>query len=596
MNWLSRGRRCLATSLLCAGLLACGGGKSSPDATATDADASLKAQAQTQSVASPLWLTQTPSTDAEAARFLTQATFGPTSADTARVKAVGFAGWITEQLQQPDQTRHQTLMAQMDAISNGKSQFPYSFWTKVNQAPDQLRQRMAFALSQIFVVSFADACSVNRDVGMASYYDMLTERALGNYADLLEAVSLHPMMGCYLSHLRNQKADLATGRVPDENFAREIMQLFSIGLVRLNMDGTPTNAQSPVETYTPADVSNLARVFTGFSWDCPEHKTSPESCFKYGDTKGAGFANPWTVPMRAYADFHDSGAKVVLGQTIPANMDPRAELRKVIDLLATHPNTAPFISKQLIQRFVTSNPSPSYVARVAEVFKASNGNLGQTINAVLLSPDARDPALATDSSFGKVREPVLRLSALFRAMQARSTSGYHLLGPTQEAAIALNQSALYAPNVFNFYRPGYVPPGSVTANAKAVSPELQLTHETSMAGYVTFMRNVIAMGVGAYGLNNETNKPDIQFPYNTDANSQILTLADNPTQLLNELKLKLTYGTLSSSTQEAITQALLVDFSYPTNVTPTQLFELRRARVWSALLLVMASPEFLIQK
>jgi uncharacterized protein (DUF1800 family) len=586
-NWLLRSRRCLAASLLCAGLLACGGGKPTPDAAVT----LEKPQGQSQ-----LWLTQTPGTDAEASRFLTQATFGPTSADTALLKTIGFGHWVDQQLQLPHQTRNQALMAQMDALSNGKSQFTYAFWTKVNQAPDQLRQRMAYALSQIFVVSFADGCSVNRDVGMASYYDMLTENALGNFADLLEAVTLHPMMGCYLSHLRNQKADLTTGRVPDENYAREVMQLFSIGLVRLNMDGTPTNASSPVEAYTPTDVSNLARVFTGFSWDCPDHKTTPEVCFKYGDTKRSNSFDPWTVPMRAYADFHDSGAKVVLGQTIAANMEPRAELRKVVELLATHPNTAPFISKQLIQRFVTSNPSPAYVARVAEVFKATKGNLGQTLAAVLLSPEARDTAYAASDTFGKVREPVLRLSALFRAMQAQSTSGFFLLGPTQEASIALNQSPLYAPNVFNFYRPGYVPPGSATANANAVAPELQLTHETSMAGYVTFLRNVIAMGVGAHGLSNETSKPDIQFPFNTDTTTPLLALADQPSKLLSELNFKMAYGMLSSGTQEDIIKALLIDFSYPANVTHTQLNDLRRARVWSALLLVMASPEFLIQK
>lgn len=593
MKWLLQGTRRWFVGLICAGLAACGGGKSGTDAP-TPGTSLQKAQGLADS---QLWLTQTPTSDEEANRFLTQATFGPTTDDTAHLKAVGFGAWVDEQLAEPNGVRYQALLTQMDAASNGKSQFTYAFWTKANKAPDQLRQRMAYALSQIFVVSFADACSVSQGMGMASYYDMLTEHAMGSYADLLEAVALHPMMGCYLSHLRNQKADLATGRVPDENFAREVMQLFSIGLVQLNMDGTPTNATAPVETYTPADVSNLARVFTGYSWDCPDYQAAPDTCFKYwGTTRRTGYTDPWTIPMRAYAGFHDSGSKVVLGQTIPAGMDPRAELRKVVDILATHPSTAPFISKQLIQRFVTSNPSPSYVARVASVFKATNGDLGQTLKAVLLAPEARDMSHTAESGYGKVREPVLRLAALFRAMQAQSASGYYLLGPTNEAAIALNQSPLYAPNVFNFYRPGYVPPGSATANAKLVAPELQLAHETSMAGYAGFMRNIIAMGVGSYGLNNETTKPDIQFPYNTDTANPWLALADQPAKLVSELNLRLAYGTLSSSTQQDIAQAIATDFRYPANPTPTQLNDNRKVRVWSALLLVMASPEFLIQK
>jgi uncharacterized protein (DUF1800 family) len=594
-NWLLRGQRCLATGLLLAGLAACGGGKSTTDTTVVPGDSLQKAQGLADS---QLWLTQAPNSNEEATRFLTQATFGPTDAGVSHLKAVGFGGWVDEQLAQADGASHQAILAQIDAASNGKSQFNYTFWMKAVKAPDQLRQRMAYALSQIFVVSFADACATSQGMGMASYYDMLTEHALGSYADLLEAVSLHPIMGCYLSHLRNQKADLATGRVPDENFAREVMQLFSIGLVQLNMDGTPTNAAAPQETYTPADVSNLARVFTGYSWDCPDYQASPDSCFKYwGTTQRPGHTDPWSVPMRNYGAFHDSGSKLVLGKTIAANMAPKDELRAVINLLANHPNTAPFISKQLIQRFVTSNPSPAYVERTARVFKESGGNLGLTLRAVLLAPEARELVNMTDANFGKVREPVLRLSALMRAMDAQSTSGYYLLGPTQEAATGLNQSPMSAPNVFNFYRPGYVAPGSATAGASLVAPELQLANETSMAGYVSFMRSVIAMGLGNNGLTGQTADHDIQFPFNTGTTFPLLPLADQPSTLVDALNLKLAYGTLSANTRQEIAQALTsIDYRSQQNPTQDQINGTRKYRLWCALLLVMASPDFLIQK
>jgi uncharacterized protein (DUF1800 family) len=594
MNWLLRSGRCLSVGVATAVLLACGGGKTEPPS----ANSGSALEQPNNVTANPLWLTQVPSNNEEAARFLTQATFGPTETEIARLTPLGFASWVDEQLALPLGTRHQTVVAQLDAISGGKSQFTYSFWTKAAKAPDQLRQRMAFALSQIFVVSFADACANNQGMGMSSYYDMLTEGALGSYADLLEAVALHPMMGCYLSHLRNQKADLSTGRVPDENFAREIMQLFSIGLIQLNLDGTPTNPKNPVESYSPADVSNLARVFTGYSWDCPNHQTDPAACFKYwGTTKRPGYTDPWTVPMRNYTAFHDSGSKVVLGKTIPANLSPKDELRAVVNLLANHPNTAPFISKQLIQRFVTSNPSPAYVARTAQVFKDTGGNLGQTLKAVLLAPEARELTQLTEPSFGKVREPVLRLSALFRALDAQSASGHYLLSSTQEAASSLNQSPMFAPNVFNFYRPGYVPAASTLSDASMVAPELQLAHETSMAGYVSFIRSITAMGVGEYGLDGTASVHDIQFPFNTSTSHPLLSLADQPTNLVDALNRKLVYGNLSNATKQEIAQAIAsIDYRYAQNPTQDQIEGTRKARLRSAILLVMASPDFLIQK
>jgi len=595
MRFNPRNKGWLPGLVLCTSLAlsACGGGKAGDDATTPD----VQQQTNALPVSLPA-VPEKPANDQEAARFLTQATFGPTPADVAHLKSVGYSAWIDEQLALPLTTSHQQTASTRNAASGGKHQFTHSFWEKAITAPDQLRQRMALAMSEIFVVSFADACSTNAGMGMASYYDMLSNSALGAYRSLLQSVTLHPIMGCYLSHLRNQKADTATGRVPDENYAREVMQLFSIGLVQLKLDGTPTNAAHPVETYGPVDISNLARVFTGFSWDCPDHQTAPEACFKYwGTTIRPGFTDPWTVPMRAYPQFHDGAPKTFLGKTVPAQTDPMETLRLSLDVIASHSNVAPFISKQLIQRFVTSNPSKGYVTRVATAFKNSRGHLGTTIKAVLMDPEARDMAALDQPGFGKVREPLLRMSALLRAFNASSASGGFLIGETKEATGGLSQSALFAPSVFNFFRPGYTPPSSSTSAAGLVAPELQLAHESSMAGYANFMRDTIWAGIGMLGYNGLATRPDVQMSYNLNANDAVLQKAASPVDLVETINQRLTYGTMSDNLKQEIAQAIsAIDYRSPSNPTPEQIRGTYTYRVWSALLLTVVSPEFLIQK
>lgn len=335
--------RRLATLTLMIGaalsLTACGGGGGGGGQTTTG-ETAAGADASTRVVVADA----KPATRLEAARFLTQATFGPTDSDITRVMSLGYRPWITEQMQMPMASlSHRAFWRQRNAIimsadararANGYD-LTNSFWRQAVSGQDQLRQRMAFALSQIFVVSLADGCGADQSEGLAAYLDMLGQRAFGSYRDLLEAVALHPIMGCYLSHLKNQKEDPVTGRVPDENFAREIMQLFSIGLHQLNMDGTPkrdANGQ-PIETYGPADVSGLAKVFTGFSWDCPGWPSSV--CFKWGVREGdqARSANQWSAPMRPYPQFHSTSEKRFLGVVVPAQgtPDPAASLKIALD-------------------------------------------------------------------------------------------------------------------------------------------------------------------------------------------------------------------------------------------------------------------------
>ena len=536
-----------------------------------------------------------PTTQVQASRFLAQASFGANTSSIDDVSANGFARWTDNQFAMAAGSPHTNYLVSVTAsLPAGQtpqdSHVMNTFWRQAATAPDQLRQRVAFALSQIFVVSLTNDAVAEYKRGVASYLDMLGQQAFGNYRDLLEAVTLHPMMGLFLSHLRNQKE--SGNRVPDQNYAREVMQLLSIGLYQLSPDGTLllVNGQ-PVETYDQDDIVGLSRVFTGFSWAGPDTQNGRF----FGNDTPTPDPNRDVLPMQAYPQFHSTSAKSFLGTTIPAqsNADPRADLRIALDTIFNHPNVAPFFGRQMIQRLVTSNPSPAYVARVSQAFNAGRftrkdwrigtgrrGDLRATIAAILLDDEARDMAKTADPTFGKVREPVLRLGAWMRAFNARSTSGSFLLGVTDDAAGSLGQSAMRAPSVFNFYRPGYVPPNTAIAAANLVAPEFQIIHEVSVAGYSNFMRTAVQSGVGS-------NSPrDIQADYSAE-----LALASDPDKLIDRIDLLLTYGTMSAETRSAMRDALNSVTINASNPTPG-----RQNRVYLATLFALSASEFLVQK
>jgi uncharacterized protein (DUF1800 family) len=448
---------------------------------------------------------------------------------------------------------------------------------------------MAYALSQIFVISMQDSAVGDNPRAVAAWLDMLDDKGLGSYRELLEAVSRHPLMGQYLSHLRNQKADPRTGRVPDENYAREVMQLFSIGLIELNADGTArTDGSKPLETYGAADVAGLAKVFTGWSWACPEWPDN--NCFFWASANGNSDPDRSFKSMLGYPQYHSTEEKKFLGTTIPAQSqsDPQASLKVALDALAAHPNVGPFIGRQLIQRLVTSNPSPQYVAAVGAAFKASGGDMKAMLKAVLMHPEARRMS-ATD---GKLREPVLKLSAFLRAFGYTSDSGSWRVGNTDNAGTALGQTPMRAPSVFNFYRPGYVPPGTEAAVAALAAPEMQLAHETTAAGYVNFMRDNIAQGVGQW--NNSTSRRDLQADFSAE-----VALADQPAALLDRLNAKLMLGAMPMELRAEI-QGAIEKMAIPVLKADAsnqkQVSDAKRARVNGAIFLVVVSPEFQVQK
>ena len=619
-----RSRRAVPAAALAALLLAaCGGGNDGATAGEGTAGAQQAGSEESSGVAKILAAAKSmsigsatavapgvlapsdrPGSRLEAFRFMTNATFGASATDEESLKAYGYNGWIDQQFAAPA-TSHRAYWEAADAAlkavdpnsSADQNQIFETFWKQALNGPDQLRQRVAYALSQIFVISLVDSVIGDQPRAVTAWLDMLGANAFGNYRTLLEAVSLHPQMGRYLSHLANQKANTVSGRVPDENYSREVMQLFSIGLVRLNNDGTPllVNGQ-PVETYGPADVTGLARVFTGFSWACPGAPTN-SSCFFGGTTGGTTpLSDPdrQFKPMVGYPAFHSTEAKTFLGTTIPvqATANPAASLNTALNTLFNHPNVGPFLGKQLIQRLVTSNPSPAYVAAVSNAFNNNGqgvrGDMKAVIRTVLMHPEAR----VMNNSAGKLREPVLRLAAYMRAFPHTSDTGAWRVGNTDSSSTSLGQTALRSPSVFNFYRPGYVAPGSQSAAAGLVSPEMQLLNETSASGWTNYMRDNIASGVG---LSNGTvngvvfNRRDLQRNWALE-----LDLTTKPPLLAQRIADKLLYGQVSPLLQQEISTAVST-ITIPATGT-TAIANAKRTRLNAALLLTLASPDFLVQK
>ena len=551
-----------------------------------------------------------------ASRFLAQATFGPTAAEITRLQGMSYAAWLDAEFAKPQTPHRATLnLVSADLAAAGGSvsatDFYNSYWAQAIAGDDPLRQRAAFALAQIFVVSFNDGTLRNQPRGVAAYYDTLGEHAFGNFRGLLEAVALHPMMGIYLSHLKNQKEDPATGRVPDLNFAREITQLFTIGQYQLNADGSPIVGADgrPAAAYAPADLEGLSQVFTGWSWHAGALPADRTSRRFFGNDAHA--ERDWR-PMVDYnqfapnTNFHSISAKRFLGTTIPAQTlataDTKGDLKVALDTLFNHANVGPFIGRQLIQRLVTSNPSPAYVGRVSAAFNgdtgSARGDMKAVWRAVLLDPEARTASTAPGA--GKLREPVVRLAHLLRAFNARSTSGrFTGIGNTDDPATRLAQTPMLAPSVFNFYRPGYVPSSKPIAEAALVAPEFQLVHDVSVAGYMNYLRSWVT----------PSDTRDIQLDYAAE-----LALADRPAELVARMDLLLFGGQLPDALRTQLVAAVASRSVpapvYPAAPTPASgaapapqiatnqaaIDAAKRDRVCLAVYLSMVAPDYLVQR
>ena len=585
-------------------LVACGGGGGGDAATAVGASS---ASAGLGSAVAGYTYTA-PQNDNEAARFALQAKFNVTDAEIAELRQQGYAAWISAQLNAPEA---QTGVAWLDgrgygAVSAATEFFDQSYpgdfmiWQQLMQSPDGARKRLALALSEFFVVSLNSIDAEFRSHGIAQYWDLLVRGTRGNFRQLLEDITLNPAMGVFLNTKGNQKED-SRGRQPDENYAREVMQLFTIGLYQLNADGTEKRAAdgSKLASYTSADVSNLSRVFTGWDLDSSQ---SVNTLLQYsGYTRNIGNTSRMTRRMVLTASRHSTLAATFLGTTIAANTPGDQALKTALDTLFNHPNVGPFFGKQMIQRLVTSNPSPAYVGRVAAIFNNNGdgvrGDMKSVFAAVLLDDEARSPVGLSAPTFGKLREPMVRLVQWGRTFGLTSKAGSWKLDEQGNPSDQLGQSPLRPGSVFNFFRPGYVPPSTALAASQQVAPEFQIVNESTVGGYLNYMQDRIRYG---FNIDSPTVAEHTYNTYSRDITAsyaaELLLVADVPA-LVNRLNLLMCAGQLSASTRTLMTSALSATaLPTPTASNAQAVLDARLNRICAGVLMVMASAEYLVQK
>ena len=588
-----------ASALAAALLAACGGGGGGSETGSVVAGSTSEPQAAPGFNNHPK-----AQSDEEAARFLMQSQFAVTDAGLSAVRSASFATQLQQEFASPQgQTGWDWLEQRGYGASDTNryffTEYPADFmvWHQLFTAPDPMRKRIALALSEFFVVSLQAAEFNWRSHAITHYWDTLVKNAFGNYRQLLEDITLNPAMGYFLNTKGNQKEN-NSGRVPDENYGREVMQLFTIGLYELNPDGTEkTGANGArLESYTQDDVTNISRVFTGYDFDSSDGvRIAPLNDTGTPETYTIESRDYARKPMKFDATRHSTLAATFLGTTIPASTPGPAALKTALDTLFNHPNTAPFFARQMIQRLVTSNPSAAYVGRVSAAF-ANNGagvrgDLKAVWTAILLDDEARNPAKVADPAYGKLREPMLRLVQWGRSFGIGSAAGSWKMFDTNGAADKLGQSPLRSPSVFNFFRPGFVPPNTALAKAQAPAPEFQLVNETTVGGYLNFMQGVIRQGIYC----PEPTVPQAAYRnYITDITasySSELALVSDAAALVRRLNLMLCAGQMSAANLNLIITAL-----NGTPVTASSTAAQKLDRIAAGVLLVMASADYLVQR
>ena len=545
-------------------------------------------------------------TDAPYARFLQQAQFSSTETEIADVKKKGFAGWLDEQMALPSSqggwdwlySRGYGVIDERNLAQQENGPVDYMIWNQLIRSPDQVRRRVAIALTEYFVINTANMTEPwFKPFHVARFFDILCNNAFSNFRKLLEEVTLSVAMGAFLNALRNEKEDPNTGRLPDENYAREVMQLFTIGVSQLNLDGTPKlDAQgNPIDSYNQSDVTNLARVFTGYDTDITDGFTkSPVPPFFF-TIPNVGYTRN---PMKFYSFRHSMLEKKFLGTTIPANTDGPESMRIALDTLFNHPNVGPFFARQMIQRLVTSNPSGAYVQRIATVFNNNGsgvrGDLKAVFRAILLDDEARNLANMSVPLFGKLREPMLRFAQWGRTFKLTSTAGTWKISPPNWTYQSIVQPPLQAPSVFNFFRPGYVPPNTRFAAEKATVPEFQIVNETTVSQYINLIRWVATDGLWTHlpdriddGFFPQDYGPDSsKYDIQADYSAEYALLAD-PQTLVRKLNLVMAAGRMTEQTETTIVN--MIKSLNPDNNN-------RKYVMGIVITAVMCCNEYLVQK
>lgn len=654
--------------------------------------------------AAPVFVAPTTTDAADASRFLIQSTFGPSRSDIAAFLTLGANQsarsnvWIANQLTTPRSGSHFQYLVDRKAeyVAGAAPDYTFgnnitreSFWGQALTSPDQLRQRLGLALSEVLVVS--EYGGSNDPYELAAYLDLLADNAFTNYRDLLYKVALSPAMGRYLSHLRNE----GSSANPNENFAREILQLFGVGLFRLNQDGTQAlNAGQPIPTYDETMVKGFARVFTGFAFDdllckgmapplpatCTDstggvhpnwywepnrndlgpnvppdangwkrqmvpfigrHNKLTKQLMTYNYSTPVNAGTPVAACANAVAFASGAGLAVLSAPVVPAidevtgvviptsgggtrtnRAQAYASLDAAIDNIFCHPNVGPFISKHLIRFFVTSTPSDAYVGRVTAAFNNTGGIRGDmkaVITAVLTDVEATPTGATTPTKFGKLKEPMLRLSGIYRAFNTRSYSNRYRIDGLDSLEYGINQGPLQSPTVFNYFHPEFAPPGPI-ASAGAIGPEFEITTTTAIAATQNYFGNIVARadtGSSNSFINNLIggNNCSVGTVSAADPSAssrqhclfgnleELFVLHADSSTLFDYINLVLLGGSLSPANKGSLVTALDNAYSAcPTAAGCTgatsnsQWQDRKRNRVKGALWLAVHSPEFQIQR
>ncbi|WP_435355811.1 DUF1800 domain-containing protein [Emticicia sp. SJ17W-69] len=565
-----------------------------------------------------------------ASRFLSQATFGATYTEIQKVTTQGIEKWLDDQLALPNnfkiqtylQSLHQSIVDSLNKVNKVQTynlsnvylddwHFDISWFQGSMTAPDLLRWRVAFALSEIFVASRVSPLNGN-PYALASYYDVLMDNSFSNYRTLIDRITYHPTMGVYLTYMNNHATDNNNGKqiYPDENYAREIMQLFSIGLYELNIDGTEKKDANnkPIPTYNNDDIANLAKVFTGLSWgdgnylgiSSKNYWSYTKRMKFYGKDSSDAVRNPLKVNPRI-VDGHEYGAKTFLKTTIPVRpvAQGNQDIQDALNILFNHPNVGPFISRRLIQRLVTSNPSPAYIKRIATVFNNNGsgvrGDLKAVIRAILLDPDARQCCGDNTEYYGTLKEPFLRYMNLVKGLnlQAQGNVFRNVMARVYDET---EQRPLNSNSVFNFFSPDYRPDGELKEAGK-VAPEFQLLSSQTLTGYFNALNDWLIKDdpteyYGFFG--GETYKPNQNPNFNTEID-YTLTRNDKVPQLLDKYNHILAHGKLSVESLNIIAKAIKsMPYAEDANGVPETTEAYRRVRM--AIYLIMTSPDYLINR
>ena len=576
------------------------------------------------------------------ARFLSQATLGPKYTEIQALQNQGIETWLTQQfamnpsfnLQGYVQGIHQMMVDSLN-FQNPAGNYTLNnvfiddwvfdvAWFQANmQATDRLRWRVSLALSELFVTSRISAFD-NNPYALASYYDMLNKNAFGNYRSLIDSITYHPAMAVYLTYMNNHATDtLAISAsnptkknvFPDENYAREIMQLFSIGLFELNNNGTEkkdANNKS-IPTYDNDDIANLAKVFTGLSWNHSRYLGDNSNVNNWSYTKKLKFfpvdssdkyirwwvTNPtsWRI-----VNGHEPGTKTFLNQTIISRpvQQGQMDIQDALNIIFNHPNVGPFIARRLIQHLVSSNPSPEYIDRVANIFNNNGsgvrGDLKAVVKAVLLDPEARDCcAEKENTSYGHLREPFLRYMNLVNGLSLSNQNGV-FRNVMVDLYDRIEQKPLNSPSVFNFYQPGYVPDGPIQAAGK-VGPEFQMLNSLSFSNYMNGLHKWLISNdpLEFWGyFSNETYKQDQDARFDLTPEF-ILSTNTRIKEFLDKYNLILAQGRIKPENMKIIENVLLqMPLTVDVNGVPDPTLADRRLRM--GIFLIMISPDYLINK